>query len=161
MKTGEILALNIALQQAAADLEQQPVKFAYAIARNLRRIEPIVVAYQEAMRGEWMAPIEAFDRERTELVKQHARRDEVGNMMFVGPGQALLTDPDQFNVAIEELKVRHPDMTSAQVQFDERQAELLGIEENVTLHKIVPDDLPAMISVNLLHALLPMIADDE
>jgi hypothetical protein len=87
MKTLEAIAVLDALNIIATRAESLPMKFAYAAAKNRRKLAEFADVYQA---------------KRNELLEQFGKKDEQG-VLVVKDGNVEIIDPAAFTAAFNEL----------------------------------------------------------
>lgn len=159
MKMLDCLNLNTALQKIASDDAKKPIKFAYAVARNIHVLSPVVTAYQETLKkAEWFPTVEAFEKDRMQLIEKLAQRDENGNIKTNGQN-VLLESPQEFQKEFSDLLANHPNIQEAQKHMQQQEQELMNQEEDITLYKLPITEFPTEIEIVGLQALLPMVSE--
>jgi hypothetical protein len=88
LSTADLLAMHAALRQLQTDGTPQPWRLAYAAARNLRRLDAVLAAFEAA---------------RLALIDAHAARDDDGRLVMDGQNVVLAT-PETFAIAFRALQ---------------------------------------------------------
>jgi hypothetical protein len=87
MKTLDAISAFDALAKLSQSGESLPLRFAYAAAKNRRRLAEFV---------------EVYEKKRRELIDQFGKKDEKG-ALEVNEGNFLLADPEGFTAAYKVL----------------------------------------------------------
>lgn len=115
MKTYEAIAALEALNKITASV---PLKFAYAAARNKRKL------------GEF---VQAYEASRQALLKLHGAKKEDGELDIDASGNVKLSDAAAFSKGIDELNLHGedvPDLRLYQVALSDFPADIdLGVME--------------------------------
>ena len=154
MKNKDILRIANGLS-AVADI--RGVKWNYAIARNLRTLEMVVLSLQDASK-----PPEAFaayEKERIDLCIKHAVKDEEGNPQ-VSNFEYVLQDRASFDADLKALRDQRADVISAREQQIEEYNELLEESIDIDFFLLSPDNIPEEVTGGQLAAIMEIIAED-
>ena len=108
MKTSDAYALFQAIQRLQNDMSPRPVKFGYALAVNLKRLQEIA---------------EAFEAARTKLIKETAELDEQGEPV-VADNMYKLRDTARFNADIATLQNSEIEVALMKVNIDDMPSEM-------------------------------------
>jgi len=132
------------------------VKFSYAVAKNANLLKAEVEALETSVKP--LPAFEAYDTERVELARSHAKKDDQGNPTIVG-NQFIIEDQKAFDKDLEELKSKHKEaLEIRQTQLDEY-AKLLKEPSEVVLHKITLADVPNQVTVTQMTAIQEFITE--
>lgn len=128
MKTYEAIAALEALNKITAGEKPQPLKFAYAAARNKRKL------------GEF---VQTYEASRQALLKQHGEKKEDGELNIDDQGNVKLLDAPAFGKAMADLHAEDlPDLKLHQVALENFPADIdLSVME--ALLPMVLDTEPA------------------
>lgn len=131
------------------------VKFAYAVAKNMKGLEAEVEALKEASyKSEKM---EAYNKEYTEILEAEAKRDEAGNIIAVGNGQVAIKSQSDFKKKIKSLDEKYAEELAAKKAADEKFTELLKEEFEFDFYQVEESELPADISVEQMSVIFEMV----
>ena len=155
LKMSELEAMAMAMTQVA-NTTVSP-KFAYAIAKNRKRIMPEVEALQDARK-----PLKEFDTKRIELCKEMCDKDENGKPITetteVPGGHSVMykgiAGNPEFDAKHEELKKPYA------TQFKEIE-ELEKKEVECDFHQISLSQFPKEITSAVVMALMPLIREES
>jgi len=116
MKTYEAIAALEALNKITAGEKPQPLKFAYAAARNKRKL------------GEF---VQTYEASRQALLKLHGTKKEDGELDIDEHGNVQLVDAQAFAKAMNDLHTEDlPDLKLHQVALADFPADIdLGVME--------------------------------
>lgn len=132
------------------------VKFTYAIAKNLSLLKSDIEALQKSL--EPTEEYQKFDKERMELVKKYAQKDEKGNPVVQGT-QYVLEDEKAFDKGFEALKKKNSELVKERSKQLIEYQELLKTESTVVLHKVNLNDCPKELNAAQMHGILPIIEE--
>lgn len=152
MKYQEILNLN----QALSALNLSGVKFAYAVSKNLSLLKTEIKALQDAQKPS--AEYVAYDKERIELCKKHAKKDEKGKPIFVN-NSFDIEDREAFDADLKALQEAHKEAVEAREQQIKDFNDLLEKEVKLTLHKIKLSDVPEAITTKEMESIYEIIEE--
>lgn len=125
-------------------------RFAYAIARNIGKLESIVRALEESMK-----PLDEFEKKRRELAQAFSKKDEQGNPVSLPNNQGVvIADMLGFNASLEEVR-----KSTGQDKRDEEVEEMMLAEEEVDVYTVPYSMIPEQIRPDLLKKLMPMFED--
>src|SRR5574343_1170641 len=127
----ELLNMFEAIKRAADS--KVGLKLAYALAKNMKRIE-----------GDCQALTEQIQKRRQVIVEELAIHDDAGT---------LTVKDNQYQFTPENRKVFDARMADLQKEVDE----LLAMEVTVELHQVVLGQLPEPIEPWIIKGLFPMI----
>lgn len=140
------------------------VKFAYAVAKNLRLVDQEIADMEKAR--EPSEEFQKFEREKMDLSGKFAKLDEKGKPITVGQPDAmgrmgvLIEDVETFNKEYKELVEKYNGCVKEQ---DEKEKEFKKfIEETdagVHLHTIKEEVLPQDITPDHLGGILDIIEE--
>ena len=157
MTNNQMFGLKQALE-AAGDL--RGVKFSYAVAKNLSKINKEVELIQEAIKPS--TEYAAYDTKRIELAKEHAKKDENDKPLMTKRGKEFdIEDLPKFEKALEKLKKEHQPAVDARIKQLEEFDKLLLEESKVEIHKVKLEDVPEDITSKQMTSLFEMIDDNE
>lgn len=139
MKRSDMVAIVNGLRAASRLSAPPPLdnrKFAYAVARNLIFLVPLV---EQAAKLE-----QAFEEQRIELNKAHATKDAQGQPV-IDKGHYVLVDVAAFTAALAPLQKEFNDDMAAEI--------------DVELHKVAFADVPPGITGDQMASIMPLIKD--
>jgi hypothetical protein len=134
------------------------VKFAYAVSKNLNILKSEIESLEKASK-----PSEKyieFDKERVELAKKYAKKDEKGKPLSEN-NAFVMEDQEAFEKEFNELKEKNKDLVEEREKQMNEYVELLKTEANITLHKIALVDVPQNITVEQMYAIGEIVDDSE
>ena len=136
------------------------VRFAYAVAKNTNIIKPEIEALQEALKGsdEFLE----FEKQRVELAKKHAKKDENGKPLSEG-GSFVMENEDKFNVLLEKLKYSSKFKSVTKEREDQLKnwEKLMDEESELVLYSIALDSVPEEITTEQMVVISELITEDE
>jgi hypothetical protein len=140
------------------------VKFSFAVAKNLRKINKEIKDIKEAL-----APDEdylLYDKERAGLAKKFAKKDEQGVEMKeavpeLGGERYIVENQSAFEDAINGLKEVHAEAVAVQDLKIEKYKDSLLEEIDFEIHKISMDEVPENITPAQMEAIHLMIFEEE
>lgn len=132
------------------------VKFAYAIARNIDKLQAEMKALDTAK--EPSEAFETYNTERENLAKKHAVKDDKGQPVISG-NEYVIEDNDAFNKEIKALQKEHAEAIEAYEKQLEDYNKLLQTESEVELYKIPLSDIPENISVEQMSHIYQLIQE--
>ncbi len=160
MKKAELYAFKRGLE-SVGDLVG--IKFAYAIAKNLRRISAEIKLFDKAT-----APSEEFteyERKRIALAAEHSETDERGRPIVMalpsGENSYQIVDMPLFQTDLLEIRAGHEKAISDREDQMRRHEEFLDEESELRLYQIPLDTVPHKISAAQMTAIWPIIKDEE
>ena len=130
-------------------LDVKGEKFAYAVLKNKQKIDSAFDDWMEISKK--YNPTDAFlayDKERVELAEYHAKKDDKGEPITTGEGNAErydIEDTETFEKELEKLKDKHGDaITEREKQIEDYEKEM-DEEFELDIHKVteVPDTISA------------------
>ena len=153
------------LQQGLAQCKNLiGVKFAYAIAKNHAKIDSEIEALREAVKP--TSEFEVYDKERAELAKSFADKDDKGEPKINVIPQTGLSEyvippakKKAFNKAFENLKRKNKKVVDAKNKQIEEYNKLLEEESKIELHKVNVELVPQDITVGQMELIMPIIDD--
>ena len=146
MKKSEVLSLATELAKLV-DKDVGNVKAAYAIARNIKIIAPIV-SDLESLKEK---VTKEFEDARTALCELHADKDEDGKVK-VENDQYVGLPNDEFSDALKELIESHQPRIQ---EFND----LLQEDEDVELYKVDIENLPSTLTAQQMLVLFSIIKE--
>jgi hypothetical protein len=159
MKIAEIDRILSGIAAIQGGGESVNVKLAYALAKNRRALAQAREEYVETVKGPFDEVLQAFDKDKFDLVRQHAVKDQFGNPVSEA-GLFKFQPGFDIEAALTQIKAKHPAFDDAIAERDARLKDAAQIEFDVALHKIGWDDLPTQINPAILDAIVPLISDD-
>ena len=139
------------------------IKFAYAVAKNLR-----LVATEISVLDELRVPSEAFaeyEKERIALCEQHSEKDEDGKPRMANGGANgvftfAIANKAAFEAELDELRTQHATAIKERDDQMRRCEEFLQEESDLDLHSVKLDDVPKEISAGQMSAILEIVRDE-
>ena len=155
MKNKEI----VDLYQALSGINLKGPKFAYAVAKNINLIQPELKAFDAAQkpREDYIE----YNKQRAELAKQHAEKDEKGKPIIINGRNYKVADEEAFEKEWEVLKQKHAEAIAYREQQDKEFHELMEKDSTVTLHKLSLKDVPEDITSQQLTSIFAIVDDSE
>lgn len=132
------------------------VKFSYGVAKNINIINQEIETFKKAI--EPTETFTAFENERIELCKKHAKKDENNEPILIENNYDIV-DEVAFNKELDTLKVKHKKVLDEREQQLKDYSNLLKEETTVTLHKIKLADIPEEITVAQLESIYEIIEE--
>lgn len=143
MTNQEMVDLYKALQNCG---QLQGFKFAYAVTKNLDKLEVEIKKLQEKLQP--TEELKKYDSERIALAKKHSNKNEQGEPQ-ISNGQYDIKDKDKFNKELEKLMTKYKKhIDNYKKQLDEYN-KLLKEGSCFEPHKIKKEDIPDSITVDL------------
>lgn len=131
MTKRELFDLELALIEATKVTTDK--KFAYAVFRNLDKIEAETKTIAKT--------IEPFEKEKTETAKKLSVKDEAGNPKMIRQGEFSFfvfgSNQAKFDAELEELKIKHNFSSYEKMLEEEATVDFYMIKSD-----LVPEDLP-------------------
>ena len=146
MKNKELLQMSGLL---GILLNLKGVKFAYAIAKNIRLIRAEVELLEKAKSEKY----KEYDNKRLELAKKHAQKDDKGNPQIVN-NSYILENQEVFNDEFEILKKEY----ESEIKEYE---DLLNTENDIKLYKIKLVDIPLDITAGQMLVIEEIVEGEE
>ena len=153
MKKKDLLALFNSLNSLGS---LKGVKFAYAVSRNINKLKSEAESLQKAISP--MPLFVEFEKERIELAKSHAKKDESGKPQ-AKEGSFVLEDPVKFEAEFDKLKKKHKEAISEREKQEDDFKLLLEEEVEIELYKVKLDDVPEEITAQQLHFVSEIIEE--
>lgn len=127
--------------------EYRGLKFAYAVAKNLRFVESEIKLVEGV--NAWSKEFTQYQEARKEIVLSFAQKDKQGNPIVLSQHGAdlriKLTDDDACTKETEALEEKHADLIKEQEEKDEEFKDLLKDPAEVKFYiipkKLVPDTI--------------------
>lgn len=138
------------------------VKFAYAIAKNKKKLESEQKAITVAQSKIQPKAIQEFDKKRIKVCCEYADKDENGNPKLDKNNYSISEERRiEFDKAIDELQKEYEpsfkEMENNQKEFND----FLDEDIEVDLHLIPMSVVPDTITVNEMDIIFPMIVEEE
>jgi hypothetical protein len=130
------------------------VKFNYAVAKNINLIEPEVKAFQKA--GAPSPEFTAYEKERVELAKSHAKKDEKGRPLSKD-NRYDIENQELFDTEFEALKETHKDAIDARNKQVEELNAILEEETKLDLFKVKQEDLSEELTTQQLTGIMDIV----
>lgn len=159
MKHSDILALDGAIRSCG---NLAGVKFAYALSKNLRLIEPIVKSMADSLQPG--AEFKAYNLERVQLAEKHCIKD-ASDRPVIADGKYQFTPQDRitFDARLNDLQVKFADAIAERKQQEDDYIALLDSEiDEQTLpvfHIVKLADVPEGITAGQLEGIHQLIAE--
>lgn len=132
------------------------VKFAYAVSRNLKKIQPEIDAMDKSF--EPSEDFKKFDEERVELAKTHAKKDANGEPETKN-NQFIMEDQAVFEVEFTALREKYAEAVKEREDQAKEYDELLKTESSVELYKVKLENVPVDITAMQLHSINEIIEE--
>ena len=159
MKTGELLTMQVELENMVGTKMPLPGKFAYAVARNLKLLAPVKEAFMEQIDPSKNPIMQAYDADRVASLTEIAEKNPDGSPVVV-ENQFVISDPAEQTRVLAEVLARHPDLPAEQTRLNNLIRELQEAEEpNISFYMIDDTLIPAQITAGTMFAILPMIRE--
>lgn len=156
MTKNEIIALFKALNSTG---NLRGVRFAYAVNKNINLLKPEVEAIEKSLVSD--EKFDKYDKERIELAKKYAVKEENGNpktkVSEQDPNQQefVMEDLNGFKNALRELQVTHKDAIEGREKYLEENVEIAFFPYRVKL-----EDVPFDISTAQMSSIFAIISED-
>jgi hypothetical protein len=164
MTKKEVINLQNTLRQAEQlkGKSENMVKFRYAIAKNITRIDEEVKTLQKAVSPK--PEYTVYDNARIVLCETHANKDEKGKSIIKGNAYDLMDESGvmkvEFTEAWEALKLEHKPALDARDAQIEDYNKLLEEASEVELYKFSVEVIPDDISGPLMKSLFPFLMEE-
>lgn len=139
------------------------VKFSYAVAKNIRRIEPLVKDLEAGNKPSEI--FEAYEKERGKLLEEYAQRDDNNRPVMIqsgNRGQYQMEDQLAFEAALEALDAKHPEAIDEQKKRGAEFETLLEEKaDEVKIHTVKIANVPEGITAGQMTAIFEIIDDAE
>lgn len=159
MKRSELLELHRTL----AGLHRiTATKFSYAVARNLRILQPEVEAFEASQKINHQSELVEYERKRRELVNQFGSRDTNGKLLVDETGVTLMRDYEGFQKALLPIKEKYAEALGEREAKEPELRKLLEeeVELDTGFFRIKAEVLPDGLTPPELFHLLPLIDGD-
>ena len=144
------------LQQVLNHLKDVPnTKFAYALIKNLKKIDAEIGILNELKQANKTATLE-YEKKRIDLCTKHAEKDEMGTPIIENNNYKIL-DVGTFTKELEDLRNVHSDDFDKQLKGEAEYINLLKEECDIDFYKMKPEDLPDNLTALQLEILEPLI----
>ena len=131
------------------------VKFSYAVAKNIGRIESHLKELELAIKPD--QEYEQYDKLRVQIVEKHADKDENGVPII--EGNQYKVDEEKIKQEIDDLNDKYADA----IKYRERQMDefqkMLNEDVGIEIHMIDKESLPDDISVEQMRIVEFMLND--
>lgn len=136
-------------------------RWAYAVAKNMDRLQPEIRALQKAFAHD--EDFAEYESKRRELAKEHAvKEDGKPKTVKVGANEEyLIDDQDKFNKELKKLQKKHEEAVDNREQQIEDFNELLSEEVELDLYMINPDYIPEEITPAQVQAIMAVIDEES
>lgn len=132
------------------------VKFAYAVAKNLKLLTSEIENLQEGIKP--TREIDLYEEERIEMCKKHAKKEEQGKPVING-GEYVIIDISAFNTELETLKEKYKKDLELQKEHLAEYTKMLDEDTSLVLHQVSIDVVPDGITGEQLEAIFEIIKD--
>lgn len=153
MKNKEIVALHNNLKALKG---LKGVKFNYAIARNISKLSTEIECLEKSK--EQTDLYKEFEKERVELAKSFAKKNEKGVEIIVEKNYIIL-DQEAFDKSFEELKEKHKEAVAEREAQLKEYIELLDKESTFIPFKIKVELIPEEITTEQMNAIYPLVEE--
>jgi hypothetical protein len=137
-------------------LKAKDTKLLYFTLRNLRVIEDEIKVLEEVKK-----PSEAYieyEKERIELCKKHAKKDEQGNPI-IEQNRYVFDNINEFNIILAELITKHKSATDEYDKQYHEFSKLLDEENDISFYKINLEKLPKDLGIDEMTVLMYVIEE--
>lgn len=157
MKNKDLIALFQGIQSVE---HLRGAKFSYAMAKNKRvlvaELEDVQKAFQPS------ESYRVYDQERLSICKKMSKKDPSGTAMMDDAGTYDIEDREAFDVAIENLRVKHIEALEERKEQEKDYSALLEEPINgIEFHKIKEECLPDDISTAQVDAIYELIDEGQ
>ncbi|PKQ69402.1 hypothetical protein BZG01_00240 [Labilibaculum manganireducens] len=154
MKKQDLFRLQQGLQQVA---NLRGVKFAYAVAKNIRKVNAECEDIQQGIKAsdDW----EELEKQQREINMYHCKKDESGNPIPDSNGQFIIPQErkDDHKKEMETLKEANAEAYTAREKQIIDYNKSMSDEIEFSLHTIKEEDLPAEITASQLDGIFEMV----
>lgn len=157
MTNGKIIDLYTGLKSVG---ELSGVKFAYAVARNIGKLQKLVEPLMAASRP--TPEFSKFQVKRTAIAKDYAIKDEKGAAMkevVNGVETYIIGDEKKFQIEFDALKVDNKELIKVRDAQIKEFEKLLDKEVEIELHMIKFSSVPKNITSQQMANIIPMIEE--
>jgi NACalpha-BTF3-like transcription factor len=155
MKKRELYALKKAIEFCG---NLQGARFAYALGKNLDKINQEVKMIENAKRKPSKRLVEFSDKE-IKLVKSFAKKDKEGNFIPSETGEYIILNEDVFNVEIAKLKEQYAEEIKEADEIKKDLETLLDEDIKIELYKINFNIIPENITTRQLSGIYQLIEE--
>ena len=131
-------------------------KVGYAIAKNRRLVEQEVETLQETVKAS--KEFETYEKERVEIAKKHAKKDEKGKEVIEN-NSYILEDQEAFDKEFEVLKEAQNEVIETRKKQLEDFNDLLEEQTTLELFHITEDKIPENATAQEVYTLLKLIKE--
>lgn len=153
MKRKDILELYKGLNSVGA---LKGVNFTYAVAKNIKLLQAEIDALQKA--EEPTEIFKAYEADRVELAKEHAKKDENGEPL-VENNQYVLENKAAFDKALLKVQEKHKEAIEERKKQMDAYLDLLNGEVATELVKVAKSEIDQEITGQQMYLILPIIED--
>lgn len=144
--------------------EYRGLKFAYAVAKNLRFVESELKLVEGV--NKWSKEYTAYQEERQKITLKFAEKDKQGNPIVLGQSpngdmRIKLTDAAACNKETEALEEKHADLIKEQEKKDEEFKEYLKEPAEVKFYIIPKKLVPSTILVKHLRLIFEVVEQTD
>ena len=144
MKYKDIVELNKSLKAVE---QLKGVKFAYAVAKNTKIIEPEIDSLKEAAKSS--EKFTSYQQDFKELQMEHAEKNEKGDL--------VIKDEKAFTKALEKLQEEHREAIDGRKKQSDEIEKLLEEEVELKLLKVKKEELPEDITAEQLKGIMEIV----
>lgn len=134
--------------------EKSDVKFAYAIAKNKKRVEPEINALTDAQK--LTDEFQAYEKKRIEICNEMCKKDDDGNNV-TDNGEFKIEDKPKFNKKIEKLQKEYKEDIDEQKKRIDDFNDILKAKVEMDFYNIKAEYLPKDIKPDHLELLLDFL----
>lgn len=135
------------------------VKFAYAVARNIRLLDARCGPLEDARKPS--KEFIEYEKARIELIQKYGERDETNRPRTID-GHAILRDQRAFEIKLAQLKAEYQEHLDAQQKKAEEFETLLDEEtDEVPFYRIKIEIIPDGITGTEMSGILPVLDEGE
>ena len=165
VKLSKVIDMYDALQRVQAEKAKLPVKFAYALSKNLALFKIEIDALQEIQKPS--PEFEKYDNERITLCREYCEKEENGNpKTTVNPvtGQGEFVIPadkkEEFTKKLTDLAETHKAAREEQLEKTNEILKMVDEEKEFTVHKVKLSSFPETMSMETISVLDSLIIED-
>lgn len=143
------------LYKSLKSLKLPGAKFAYAVARNINILDPYVKSLQNAIA--MSEDYTNFEKDRWELVKKYAKRDEKKKIVMLDAENVDIDDVKTFDKEVAKLQKEYKKVIADRKTQHKDFEKLLKEEVSVELYKVAHKDIPDAITSDQMSAIFEII----
>lgn len=165
LKVSEIIDIYDIIARFQRDKSKLPTRFLYALSRNFPIFEKEVLELQQAQTPS--PEFQKYDAERINLCKEYCEKEEDGSPKLqtnANGGQEFTFSPEkraEFDEKLKALTETYKDAREAQMKKISELNVVLQEEKEIEVYKIKLDNLPETLTVDEMHAFLPITYENS